>query len=191
MIHESVYIDEGAVVGLGTKIWHFSHIMSGAVIGEDCSLGQNVFVANGVIVGNNVKIQNNVSIYDGVVLEDDVFCGPSVVFTNVKTPRSKYPRNKKKDYWPTYVKKGSSIGANATIVCGITIGQFAFIGAGTVVTKDVPPYAICTGVPAKIVGWMGESGDILHFDENNIAIDSLAHVYIKISDFLIRRNYEK
>ena len=145
--HDSAVIDSGAQIGLGTKIWHFCHVMPGAVIGKNCSLGQNVFVANGVKLGNNVKVQNNVSIYEGVNCEDDVFLGPSMVFTNVINPRSAV--NRKTEYLPTLVKKGASIGANATIVCGITIGKYAFIGAGAVVAKDVRPYAIVVGNPAK------------------------------------------
>ncbi|MBW1976310.1 MAG: hypothetical protein JRI45_12270 [Deltaproteobacteria bacterium] len=161
--HESAYVDEGAVIGKGTKIWHFSHVMSGAEIGENCTLGQNVFVARNVKIGNNVKIQNNVSVYEGVTLEDDVFCGPSMVFTNVKTPRSAYPRNTSEDYIPTIVKRGASIGANAIIVCGVTIGEWAFVAAGAVVTKDVPPHALVAGVPAKVVGWVCECGTTLKF----------------------------
>ncbi len=152
-VHESSYVDEGAKIGKGTKIWHFCHIMSGAEIGEDCSLGQNVCVARNAKIGNKVKIQNNVSVYEGVVLEDFVFCGPSMVFTNVRTPRSAFPRNTSADYLPTVVKKGASIGANATIVCGHTIGEWAFVAAGAVVTKDVPAYAMVAGVPARIIGW--------------------------------------
>lgn len=163
-VHESAYVDEGAKIGKGTKIWHFCHIMSGAEIGERCSLGQNVFVARNVRIGNNVKIQNNVSVYEGVVLEDDVFCGPSMVFTNVKTPRSAYPRNTSADYATTLVKRGASIGANATIVCGVTIGEWAFVAAGAVVTKDVPPHALVAGVPARIIGWACECGVPLKFE---------------------------
>jgi UDP-2-acetamido-3-amino-2,3-dideoxy-glucuronate N-acetyltransferase len=155
--HESAYIDEPCSIGKGTKIWHFSHIMKGATIGENCSIGQNVVVASTVKIGNGVKIQNNVSIYDGVTLEDDVFCGPSMVFTNVINPRSAVVR--KSEYKATRVGKGVSIGANATIVCGNDIGEFAFIGAGAVVTKNVPPYALMTGVPAKQVGWVSQHGD--------------------------------
>jgi UDP-2-acetamido-3-amino-2,3-dideoxy-glucuronate N-acetyltransferase len=155
-IHESAYVDAGAKVGAGTKIWHFCHVMSGAAIGERCSLGQNVVVMNGTRIGNNVKIQNNVSIYEGVELEDDVFCGPSMVFTNVINPRSHVSR--KHEYRPTRVGRGTSIGANATIVCGVTLGEYCFIGAGAVVTKDVPPHALVTGVPGRIAGWVCDCG---------------------------------
>lgn len=158
-IHESAYVDDGAVIGEGTKVWHFCHILSGAVIGERCSLGQNVVVMNGTRIGNNVKIQNNVSVYEGVTLEDDVFCGPSMVFTNVINPRSAVSR--KHEYRPTLVKRGASIGANATIVCGATLGEYSFIGAGAVVSKDVPPYALMVGVPARRAGWMCECGERL------------------------------
>jgi UDP-2-acetamido-3-amino-2,3-dideoxy-glucuronate N-acetyltransferase len=158
-VHESSYVDAGARIGKDTKIWHFCHVMHGAVIGERCSLGQNVVVMPGTRIGNNVKIQNNVSIYEGVTLEDDVFCGPSCVFTNVMNPRSHVPR--KHEYRPTLVKRGSSIGANATIVCGVTLGEYAFIGAGAVVTSDVPAYALMVGVPARRVGWMCQCGERL------------------------------
>ncbi len=154
--HESSYIDEGAVIGAGTKIWHFCHVMAGAMIGERCNLGQNVVVMPGTRIGNNVKIQNNVSIYQGVELADDVFCGPSCVFTNVVNPRSQVSR--KDEYRSTRVGQGASIGANATIVCGVTLGEYAFIGAGAVVTRDVPPYALMTGVPARRTGWMCRCG---------------------------------
>jgi len=164
--HETAVIDDGARIGDGTKIWHFSHISSGAEIGEKCSLGQNVFVANRVRIGNGVKIQNNVSVYEGVILEDYVFCGPSMVFTNVKTPRSAFPRNTSADYATTVVKHGASIGANATIVCGVTIGEWAFVAAGAVVTKDVPPYAIVAGVPAREIGWACRCGLRLDFTQN-------------------------
>jgi UDP-2-acetamido-3-amino-2,3-dideoxy-glucuronate N-acetyltransferase len=155
-VHQSSYVDDGAVIGKGTKIWHFSHVMPGAVIGDGCSLGQNVVVMPGTRLGNNVKVQNNVSIYEGVVLEDDVFCGPSCVFTNVINPRSQVPR--KSEYLPTLVRRGASIGANATVICGSTIGEYAFIGAGAVVRGDVPPYALVVGVPARQMGWMCRCG---------------------------------
>src|SRR3954468_17903542 len=157
--HESSYIDDGAVIGKGTKIWHFCHVMAGAVIGESCNLGQNVVVMPGTRLGSNVKVQNNVSIYEGVELEDDVFCGPSCVFTNVTNPRSHVSR--KSEYRRTLVKRGSSIGANATIVCGVTLGEYAFVGAGAVITRDVAPYALMAGVPAKRIGWMCQCGERL------------------------------
>ena len=156
-IHETAIVDSGALIGEGSKIWHWSHICSGAVIGESCSLGQNVFVGNKVLIGNNVKIQNNVSIYDEVVLEDDVFCGPSMVFTNVYNPRSAVSR--KNEYRKTIVKRGATLGANSTIVCGITIGEHAFIGAGAVVNKNIPAFALMVGVPAKQIGWMSAYGE--------------------------------
>ena len=161
-IHESAYVDPGAAVGAGSKIWHFCHVMPGAVIGEQCSLGQNVVMMNGTRMGRNCKIQNNVSIYEGVELEDDVFCGPSMVFTNVLNPRSHVSR--KDEYRRTLVKRGASIGANATIVCGVTLGEYAFIGAGAVVTSDVEPYAIVVGVPARRVGTVRLEGDEVVFD---------------------------
>ena len=154
--HESAIVDPGAQIGAGSRVWHFVHVCGGAKIGEKCSLGQNVFVGNRVVIGNNVKIQNNVSVYDNVTLEDDVFCGPSMVFTNVINPRSAIER--KNEYKDTIVKKGATLGANCTIVCGVTVGRFAFVGAGAVVTKDVPDYALVVGVPAKPSGWMGEFG---------------------------------
>lgn len=156
--HESAYVDEGAAIGEGTKIWHFSHVMSGAKIGRRCNIGQNVVISHGVIVGDNVKIQNNVSLYTGVTLEDDVFCGPSMVFTNIVTPRSGTPRNRPEDYVRTRVAKGATIGANATIVCGHDLGRHAFVGAGAVVTKDVPDHAIVLGNPARVVGYACECG---------------------------------
>ncbi len=160
--HPTAIIDKGAIIGSGSKIWHFSHVMGTAEIGENCILGQNVFVGNKVILGNNVKVQNNVSLYEGVVCEDDVFCGPSMVFTNVVNPRSTVER--KNEFKPTLVKRGTSIGANATIVCGATLGNYCFIGAGAVVTKDVLPYALMVGVPARQKGWVSRSGAILNDD---------------------------
>ncbi|AGA88912.1 hypothetical protein Thimo_0035 [Thioflavicoccus mobilis 8321] len=157
--HPTAIIDDGATIGHGTRIWHWVHICSGARIGADCSFGQNVFVANDVVIGHRCKIQNNVSLYDAVTLEDDVFCGPSMVFTNVHNPRAAVPR--KDEYRRTLVRKGATIGANATIVCGIRLGEYAFVGAGAVVTKDVKPYALVTGVPARQVGWMSEHGERL------------------------------
>ncbi len=161
-VHESSYVDEGAVVGSGSKVWHFSHVMAGAVIGERCNLGQNVVVMPGTKIGNNVKIQNNVSVYEGVELEDDVFCGPSCVFTNVLNPRSHVSR--KSEYQRTLVKRGATIGANATIVCGGEIGEYAFVGAGSVVRGEVPAYALVVGVPARRIGWMCQCGVRLSVD---------------------------
>ena len=158
-VHESSYVDEGAQIGKGTKIWHFCHVMPDVVIGERCSLGQNVVVMNKVRIGDNVKIQNNVSVYEGVELEDDVFCGPSMVFTNVLNPRSHVSR--KNEYRKTLVRRGSSIGANATVICGVTLGEYSFVGAGAVVTKDVAPYALVVGMPARRVGWMCQCGERL------------------------------
>ena len=157
--HNTAIVDPGATIALGTKIWHWTHICSGAVIGEDCSLGQNVFVASGVSIGNRVKVQNHVSIYDGVDIEDDVFCGPSMVFTNVYNPRAAISR--KHQYRKTLVQRGATLGANCTIVCGITIGKFAFVGAGSVVREDVLDYALMVGVPARHIGWMSEYGEQL------------------------------
>lgn len=159
--HETAIIDEGAQIGDGTRVWHWVHVCGGARIGERCSLGQNVFVGNRVMLGNNVKVQNNVSIYDNVMLEDDVFCGPSMVFTNVYNPRAAVSR--KEEYRDTVVKRGATLGANSTVVCGVTIGEYAFIGAGAVVNQDVPPYALMVGVPARQIGWMSRYGERLEF----------------------------
>ena len=167
-VHQTACIDQGAVIGEGTKIWHFSHIMTGAVIGKSCNIGQNVVISPEVVLGNNVKIQNNVSVYTGVVCEDDVFLGPSCVFTNVINPRSAV--NRRGQYLKTKVGKGATIGANATIVCGHDIGEYAFIGAGAVVTKDVPPYALLVGNPAVQKGWMSEYGHKLEFDADGNAV---------------------
>lgn len=151
-IHPSAIVDEGATIGAGSRVWHFAHICSGAVIGEDCSFGQNVFVGNDVVIGNNVKIQNNVSVYDAVRIDDDVFCGPSMVFTNVYNPRSAIAR--KNEYRRTHIRRGATLGANCTIVCGVTVGEHAFVAAGAVVNRDVPAFALMAGVPAKRLGWM-------------------------------------
>nr|WP_321353570.1 DapH/DapD/GlmU-related protein [uncultured Draconibacterium sp.] len=160
--HKTAVIDDGAKIGSGSKVWHFSHVMSSAIIGTSCILGQNVFVGNNVILGNNVKVQNNVSVYEGVICEDDVFLGPSMVFTNVVNPRSSVER--KDEFKTTLVKKGATIGANVTIVCGVTLGEYCMIGAGAVVTKDILPFALVTGVPAKQTGWVSRSGEILGDD---------------------------
>ena len=174
-VHESSYVEGGARVGRGTKIWHFCHVMKGAEIGENCSLGQNVVVMPNVRIGNNVKIQNNVSVYEGVTLEDDVFCGPSCVFTNVTTPRAHVSR--KAEYVATLVRRGASIGANATIVAGTTLGEFAFIGAGAVVTSDVAPHALMLGVPARRVGWMCQCGERLHLTDHHGACERCGWAY--------------
>jgi UDP-2-acetamido-3-amino-2,3-dideoxy-glucuronate N-acetyltransferase len=181
--HESSYIDDGAVIGDGTRIWHFCHVMSGAVIGARCNLGQNVVVMSGTRLGSNVKVQNNVSIYEGVELEDDVFCGPSCVFTNVTNPRSHVSR--KSEYRRTLVRRGTSIGANATILCGVTLGEYSFIGAGAVVTSDVPDYALMVGVPARRVGWMCQCGVRLHLRDNSAACAACGATY-KESEGLLR-----
>ena len=180
-LHESSYVDEGAQIGGGTRIWHFCHVMSRVRIGDDCNIGQNVYVANDVTIGNNVKIQNNVSVYTGVIIEDDVFLGPSMVFTNVMNPRSHVSR--RDEYMKTLVQRGASIGANATIVCGVTLGQYSFVGAGTTVTKDVPDYALVYGNPARIQGWMCHCGVKLAFgvqgDVEASACTSCGTRYIK------------
>lgn len=185
--HSSAIIDEGCVIGEGTKIWHFSHIMPGCIIGSHCNIGQNVVVSPKVVLGNNVRVQNNVSIYEGVICEEDVFLGPSMVFTNVINPRSAVSR--KHEYLKTLVKKGASIGANATIVCGNEIGEFAFIGAGAVVTKPVPAYALVVGNPAKQTGWMSEYGHKLQFDESGKAVcPESGQMYKILSGIVIRIN---
>ena len=158
-VHPTAIVDEGARLGEGTRVWHWVHVSSGAVVGARCSLGQNVYVGSRVVIGDNVKIQNNVSVYDNVTLEDDVFCGPSMVFTNVYNPRSAVPR--KDEYRDTLVRRGATLGANCTIVCGVTIGEYAFVGAGSVVNRDVPAYALVVGVPARQVGWMSRHGERL------------------------------
>ncbi len=175
-VHESTFIDENVSIGKGTQIWHFSHVMSGAQIGEQCRIGQNVVISSNVKIGSNVKIQNNVSVYEGVVLEDHVFCGPSCVFTNVINPRSEIVR--KKEYRETRVKRGATIGANATIVCGHTLGKYAFIGAGAVVVKDVPDYAIIVGVPGKVSGYMCECGMRLTFEGFNATCVACKKTYV-------------
>ena len=166
--HETAVIDDGCTIGAGSKIWHFTHVMTDCILGENCNLGQNVVISPGVVLGKNVKVQNNVSIYTGVTCDDDVFLGPSMVFTNVVNPRSAV--NRRGQYSKTHVGLGASIGANATIVCGNNIGKFAFIGAGAVVVKEIPDYALVVGNPARHIGWMSEYGHRLHFDENGIAV---------------------
>lgn len=181
-VHESSYIDDDVEIGEGTKIWHFSHVQKGARIGKNSVLGQNVNVGTNVVIGNFVKIQNNVSVYEGVELEDYVFCGPSMVFTNIIDPRSKYPQVGSQFYIKTLVKEGASLGANCTIVCGHTIGKFAFIGAGAVVTKDIPDYALVVGNPAKQVGWLSEAGQKLIFDSDGIAYCSKSNKKYKLEN---------
>tara|TARA_Y100000591_G_scaffold287593_1_gene271284 strand:- start:708 stop:1292 length:585 start_codon:yes stop_codon:yes gene_type:complete len=165
-IHESCYVDKNVVIGEGSKIWHFSHLQSGSMIGRNCSLGSNVNIGNNVIIGNNVKIQNNVSVYEGVELEDYVFCGPSMVFTNIMVPRSEFPQRGSKFYKKTLVKKSASIGANSTIICGNTIGKYAMIGAGSLVTKDVPDFAKIIGNPGRIIGWVDKKGSPIKFKDS-------------------------
>lgn len=184
-VHESSYVDEGCSIGKGTKIWHFSHIMSNCTLGEACNIGQNVVISPDVVLGKNVKVQNNVSIYTGVICQDDVFLGPSMVFTNVMNPRSAV--NRKNEYMKTTVKKGASIGANATIVCGNDIGEFAFIGAGTVITKEVPAYALMVGNPGKQIGWMSEFGQKLVFDKEGIAECSESKAKYKLENKKVRK----
>ena len=184
-IHESAIADEGSEIGLGTKVWHFSHIMSKCKLGRNCNIGQNVVISPGVILGNNVKVQNNVSIYEGVTCDDDVFLGPSMVFTNVINPRSAI--NRKGSYSKTVVGKGATIGANATIVCGHDIGQFAFIGAGSVVTKTIKPYALVVGNPAKQIGWMSEYGHKLDFNMAGIATCPESNQEYKLDNHTVTR----
>jgi len=176
-VHSTAVADEGAEIGTGTKIWHFTHIMPGARIGENCIIGQNVFIGSGALLGNNIKVQNNVSIYDGVILEDEVFCGPSMVFTNVFNPRSFISR--KKEFRKTLVKRGATIGANVTIICGNTIGQYAFIGAGSVVTKDVPNYALVYGNPGKVKGWVCQCAEEITFRSGKAACKACGKHYKK------------
>ena len=176
-VHESSYIDDGAQIGQGTKIWHFCHVMPQARIGQNCNIGQNVFIAADVVIGNNVKIQNNVSLYTGVIVEDDVFLGPSMVLTNVINPRSHVAR--RDEYQSTLIKRGASIGANATIVCGVTLGQYSFVGAGSVVTQNVPDYALVYGNPARVQGWMCRCGIKLRFVEGRAVCESCGSGYVK------------
>jgi UDP-2-acetamido-3-amino-2,3-dideoxy-glucuronate N-acetyltransferase len=181
-VHPTAVIDKPASIGAGTKIWHFCHVMPGAVIGDRCSLGQNVFVAANVRIGDGCKIQNNVSVYEGVILEDDVFCGPSMVFTNVRIPRSHVPRNTSDDYAKTLVRRGATIGANATIVCGVSIGEYAFVGAGAVVTKDVPSHALVYGNPATVHGYACLCGERLEFAGGRASCEACMGVYRKAGD---------
>ena len=184
-VHKSSFIDEDVKIGKGTKIWHFSHIQSGAIIGEECTLGQNANVSNNVIVGNCCKIQNNVSLYEGVELEDYVFCGPSMVFTNIRLPRSEYPQKGSLHYEKTLVKKSASIGANSTIICGATIGEYSLIGSGSMVTKNVPAFSLVFGNPAKVIGWVSKTGERLIFDETGIArCKKSDEIYQKINNLV-------
>ena len=188
IVHPTAIVDEGAQIGDGSRVWHWVHICGGARIGRDCSFGQNVFVGNAVVIGNNVKIQNNVSVYDNVTLEDGVFCGPSMVFTNVYNPRSLIER--KNEYRNTLVKRGATLGANCTIVCGVTIGEYAFIGAGAVINKDVPAYALMVGVPARQVGWMSEFGEQLDLPlqgQGKAICDKTGQVYTLLGNILHKK----
>jgi UDP-2-acetamido-3-amino-2,3-dideoxy-glucuronate N-acetyltransferase len=174
-VHPTAVVDAGAEIGAGTRVWHFAHVMGGARIGRGCSLGQNVFVGRDVVIGDNVKIQNNVSVYEGVVLEDDVFCGPSMVFTNVVNPRSHVSR--KHEFQPTHVRQGATLGANATVLCGHTIGRYAFVAAGAVVTRDVPDHGLVMGAPARLAGWMCRCGVRLHFADGSAACGACGEKY--------------
>ena len=184
-VNEHAVVDDNVEIGEGTKIWHFTHVQSGAKIGHHCTIGQNVNVANNVSIGNYVKIQNNVSVYEGVTLEDYVFCGPSMVFTNIIDPRSKYPQVGARYYIKTLVREGASLGANCTIVCGHTIGRFAFVGAGSVVTKDVPDFALVVGNPARVVGWVSEAGKKLSFDKDGVAFCEKSGKKYRLSNGLV------
>lgn len=184
-IHPSSFVDEGAVVGAGTRIWHFCHVLPGAVIGERCNIGQNCVIMNGARLGSNCKLQNNVSVYEGVVLEDDVFCGPSMVFTNVGTPRSHV--NRRGQYEATLVKQGASIGANATVVCGVTLGRFSFVGAGAVVTRDVKDHALVVGNPARQIGWMCRCGERLRPAAGRVTCSGCGDAYDEQDGELVRR----
>lgn len=185
-VHETAIVDDRCIIGTGSMVWHFSHLMTDSVIGENCIIGQNVFIGSGVRMGNNVKVQNNVSVYSGVICEDDVFLGPSMVFTNVINPRSAVIR--KGNYTTTLVRKGATIGANATIVCGVEIGEYAFIGAGAVVTRSVAPYALMVGNPARQTGWMSEYGHRLHFDENGRARCPESKQWYTLQDGKVTKN---
>jgi UDP-2-acetamido-3-amino-2,3-dideoxy-glucuronate N-acetyltransferase len=184
-VHESAIVDRDVNIGEGAKIWHFSHVQSGAQIGSNCVLGQNVNIGNNVVIGNNCKIQNNVSVYEGVTLEDYVFCGPSMVFTNILDPKCKYPQVGSKFYVKTLVQEGASFGANCTIVCGNKIGKNSMIGAGAVVTKDVPDFALVVGTPAKIIGWVSEAGKRLNFDKNGFAFCEKSNKKYKIENQIV------
>jgi len=184
--HGSAYVDKGAVIGAGTQIWHFSHVMPDIKIGRNCRIGQNVYIASGVTIGDNVKIQNNVSVYAGVTLENNVFCGPSMVFTNIINPRCAYPRNNPKHFLKTLVKEGASIGANATIVCGHTIGRYSFIGAGSVVTRDLPQHALAYGNPARVKGWMCECGRKILLRKTKAICPDCGKMYRKRGMLLMR-----
>ncbi len=188
-VHESSHVDDDVVIGEGTKIWHFCHVLGHVRIGKHCRIGQNVVIGPSVVIGNNVKIQNNVSVYQGVRLEDDVFCGPSMVFTNVHTPRSAFPRNRPEDFLPTLVRRGASIGANATIVCGNTIGEHALVGAGSVVTRDVPAHAVVYGNPARHRGWACECGVILRFQQGRATCGECGRRYRRRGKTSVERTH--